>query len=120
MSLLDKLGKFDQKEKTLQQLKPPKPPKITKEEEFEKESMISFEEISNSSEFKRLVYLIQFGKTHRGKSEDLERNLIKRRQEITAIKEYERGTHKDFKEVVKELKNKLLKQRELIENGTDQ
>jgi len=119
MSLLDKLDKFEQKEKSLQQLNPPKPPKIIVEEEVKNESMISFEEIANSSEFKRLVYLIQFGKTHRGKSTDLERKLIKRRQEITVIKEYERGTHKDFKAVVKELKNKLLKQKELIENGTD-
>lgn len=119
MDLLERMEKIkEQKEKTLLQLKPPKI--IVEEEEFEKESMISFKEISNSSEFKRLVYLIQFGKTHRGKSEDLERKLLKRRQEITVIKEYERGTHKDFKEVVMELKNKLLKQKEVVENGTDQ
>lgn len=105
----------------IESLKPPMTPKINIiNDKPEREDMISFEEIANSSEFKRLVYLIQFGKTHRGKSEDLERKLIKRRQEITVIKEFERGTHKDFKEVVKELKNKLLKQREVVENGTDQ
>lgn len=99
----------------IESLKPPMTPKINIiNDKPEREDMISFEEIANSSEFKRLVYLIQFGKTHRGKSDDLERKLIKRRQEITVIKEYERGTKQDFKEVVKELKNKLLKQRELV------
>jgi len=101
--------------------KPPMAPKPIDEVdiEFDEENKITFEEIANSSEFKRLVYLIQFGKTHRGKSRDLERQLIKRRQEITLIKEYGRGTKQDFEEVVKELELKLAKQKEKIENGTN-
>lgn len=119
MSLLEKtLKAMEKPEKVkIEDLKPPKTPKIfvddTKPDVINK---ITFEEIANSSEFKRLVYLIQFGKTHRGKSVDLERKLVKRQQEIKIIREYERGTHGDFRNVVKELKEKLAKQKEKIEN----
>lgn len=99
--------------------KPPKAPKIIDDIELDEVDKITFEEIANSSEFKRLVYLIQFGKTHRGKSTDLERKLIKRQQEITIIQEIERGSKGAFSLVVKELKEKLTKQKEKIENGTN-
>jgi len=118
MSLLEKFENLEKpKAPTPVTKKPPKAPKIsvddTKPDVINK---ITFEEIANSSEFKRLVYLIQFGKTHRGKSKDLERKLIKRQQEIKIIREYERGTKQDFRNVVKELKLKLAKQREKIKN----
>ena len=69
---------------------------------------IAFQEIANSTEFKRLVYLIWFGKTHRSKTKDLERQLVKRKQEITVNKEIERGSRQDFGEVVKELKTSVF------------
>ena len=106
----------DSKAPTPVNKKPPKAPKIIDDIEFDEVDKISFKEIANSSEFKRLVYLIQFGKTHRGKSTDLERKLIKRQQEIKIIREYERGTHGDFRNVVKELKEKLAKQKVKIKN----
>ena len=117
MGLLDKALKSmeEPEEIKIEDLKPPKPPKPDKEI-FDN---ITFEEIANSSEFKRLVYLIQFGKTHRGKSEDLEKKLIKRQEEITIIKEIERGSKGAFKAVVKELKEKLAKQKVKVENGTN-
>jgi len=41
-------------------------------------------------------------------------------EKIDEINEmYERGTHKDFRNVVKELKEKLAKQKVKVENGTD-
>lgn len=112
-NLLDKFLELEEHEEIkVNDSKPPtpvikKPPKPAKEI-FDN---ITFDEIANSSEFKRLVYLIQFGKTHRGKSEDLERKLIKRREEITIIKEIERGSKGAFNLVVKELKEKLAKQK---------
>ena len=129
MSLLEKsIREAEERDKQkiqVKDLKPSKAPKIPDEEVpvIEKNSLtenkITFEEIANSSEFKRLVYLIQFGKTHRGKSVDLERKLIKRQQEITIIQEIERGSKGAFKAVVKELKEKLAKQKEIVENGTN-
>jgi len=121
--LLDMIDEIDievnppvEKPIEIEDLKPPKAPKISDDIELDEFNKITFEEIANSSEFKRLVYLIQFGKTHRGKSVDLERKLVKRQQEIKIIREYERGTHRDFRNVVKELKEKLKEQKELIRN----
>ena len=93
-------------------LQPPKPPTVI--EEISEELIagrLTFEEIANSSEFKRLVYLIQYGKVHRGTGVDLERKLIKRQNQIKAINEYERGTKRDFKAVVAELKIRLKEQK---------
>ncbi len=107
--LLDMIDDIEiQKEKPFPKLKPPKPPKPKEKEYF---GEISFEEIANSSEFKRLIYLIWFGKTHRGKSKDLEIQLSKRKQEITIIKKFEMDTRKDFTEVIKELKTELAKRK---------
>ena len=115
MSLLDKLKKFDKPTPVTK--KAPKTIKISVDDtKPDVVNKITFEEIANSSEFKRLVYLIQFGKTHRGKSKDLDRKLVKRQSEIKIIREYERGTKQDFRNVVKELKLKLAKQREKIKN----
>ncbi len=118
MSLLEKTLKAMEKPEKLkiEDLKPLKASKIIDDTKPDVVNKITFEEIANSTEFKRLVYLIQFGKTHRGKSTDLERKLIKRQQEITIIQEIERGSKGAFKEVVKELKLKLAKRKELIRN----
>ena len=119
------LEKFENLEKpktpTPVNKKPPKAIKISVDDtKPDVVNKITFEEIANSSEFKRLIYLIQFGKTHRGKSTDLERKLIKRQEEITIIREIERGSKGAFKEVVKELKLKLAKRKEMVDNnGTD-
>jgi len=89
-------------------VKPKTPKKIITKSKERTLDEITFGEIANSSEFKRLVYLIWFGKTHRGKSVDLERQLVKRKQEITAIDEYARGSKKDYKDVMSELKQVLV------------
>ena len=94
----------------------PLPTKIVKELPEEILDKIAFQKIANSSEFKRLVYLIWFGKTHRGKSNDLERQLIKRKEEIIVINKIGRGTHQDFREVVSELKEALAKRKAKIED----
>jgi len=132
--LLDMIDEIDievnppvEKPIEIEDLNPPKAPKIIDDIELDevdtnlvsKVDNITFEEIANSSEFKRLVYLIQFGKTHRGKSVDLEKKLIKRQEEITIIKEIERGSKGAFKAVVKELKEKLAKQKVKVENGAN-
>ena len=125
--LLDMIDEIDievtplvEKPIEIKDLTPPKAPEISVDDtKLDIVNKITFEEIANSSEFKRLVYLIQFGKTHRGKSVDLERKLIKRQQEITIIQEIERGSKGAFKEVVNELKLKLAKQKEIVENGTN-
>ncbi len=121
LDLIDDIDIQEEKSIEIEDSKPtPKAPKIyvddTKPDVVNK---ITFEEIANSSEFKRLVYLIQFGKTHRGKSTDLERKLIKRREEITIIKTIERGSPGAFKLVVNELKEKLAKQKVKVENGAN-
>ena len=121
LDMIDEIDITDSKTPTPVNKKPPKAPneiQVDQPNEIQV-NKITFEEIANSSEFKRLVYLIQFGKTHRGKSEDLERKLIKRQEEITIIKEIERGSKGAFKAVVKELKEKLAKQKVKVENGTD-
>ena len=121
MSLLEKFENLEKaKTPTPVTKKPPKATKIYVDKiKSDVVNKITFEEIANSSEFKRLVYLIQFGKTHRGKSTDLERKLIKRQEEITIIKTIERGSPGAFKLVVKELKEKLAKQKVKVENGTN-
>jgi len=115
--LSDKFKDFSKLVK-VQDLKPPQPAII---EEVPKQKVvqasldeIEFQKIANSSEFKRLVYLIWFGKTHRGKSNDLERQLVKRKDEITTLNRIGRGTHQDFREVVNELEEALAKRKRAL------
>lgn len=65
-----------------------------------------------------MVYLIWFGKVHRGKSDNLEKQLAKRQQEITVINKFERGSKKDFKEVVNELKLALAERKVKVESNS--
>lgn len=99
---------------------PPKrlPPK--KElKQVERVGNISFDELADSSEFKRLVYLIWFGKTHRGKGSDLDAQMWKRQKDFESFQEIAeelgRGTMTDAKAMVKELKEVLNKRKEMIE-----
>lgn len=86
------------------------PPKLSKPKEEQIQTFgngISFEEIADSSEFKRLVYLIWFGKTHRGKTSELEQEIENRKQKIDTLNTIEkRGTYSD---VVNEFKELLAK-----------
>ena len=74
-----------------------------------------FENISKSSEFKRLVYLIYTGKTHRGTTKNLDVELKSHKTDIDIVKGLGRGSHQDFKEVVNELKEALAKRKAKIE-----
>ena len=94
-----------------QDLQPPKPPKEVIEQDFD----VYFNKISNSSEFKRLVYLIYTGKTHRGTREDLDVKLKSHQETISIVEEVGRGSHQDFREVVKELKENLAKRKAKFE-----
>jgi len=114
-SLLDKLDKFEEKKDEYQEekiipeskktnikkedLHPPKPKTFG--------NGISFEEIANSSEFKRLVYLIWFGKTHRGKTRELEQELKNRKQKLNTLNDIE--SKGNYTNVVNEFKRLLAK-----------
>jgi hypothetical protein len=47
---------------------------------------IDFNKIANSSEFKRFMYYIYTGKTHRGTKDQLDWDIKKKRQEVQEIK----------------------------------
>ena len=98
------------------------PKRLTPTKQVERVGNISFDELADSSEFKRLVYLIWFGKTHRGKGSDLDAQMWKRQKEFESFQEIAvelgRGTASDMKSVVLELKEALNKRKESIETQT--
>ena len=67
----------------IENLTPPRPviKKIPQEETMD----IDYEKIARSSEFKRLVYLIYTGKTHRGTREDLDVKLKSHQESISMV-----------------------------------
>lgn len=103
MSLKDQLEKaFPKKHPEKKELHPPPPVRI--ETSYED---IDFTAIANSTEFRRLVYLIYMGKTHRGKDIELRREIKETQQAVEVVKELGRGSKADYREVMKELKERL-------------
>lgn len=84
------------------ELHPPPPVRI--ETSYEN---IDFTAIANSSEFKRFVYFIYTGKVHRGTLKQLDREIKQTQEAVEVIKELGRGSKADYREVMKELKEKL-------------
>lgn len=95
-------------------LTPPSPAIILKDLDFDN---IDYDRISNSSEFKRFVYMIRTGKTHRGTKEDLDRKLKDTQEVIDVVKELKRGSTSDYRIVINEMKSKLAKQKAKIESS---
>lgn len=93
--------------KTLHPPKPPKPVKMVSDD--------FFVELANSTEFKRFIYKVLYGKVHR--TEKQHGNLDEKvKVGLEIFQEFGRGTKKDFRDVVKELKEKLAKQKVKVEN----
>ena len=79
---------------------------------------IDFNKIANSSEFKRFIYFIRTGTTFRGSNPELDKKLKKTEEEINIVRELGRGSHQDFRDVVKELKENLAKRKAKFEELT--
>ena len=94
--------------KELPILTPPKPPKII--ETYQEE--IDFEKIANSSEFKRLIYMIYTGKTHRGNRQNLD-NEIKSHKENNALI----NVIKHDSSLIKEIKSNPLYIKQALKNN---
>lgn len=98
------LNKFDnvkeKKEKTKEKTKSSKK-EIVK---------VKFDDITNTSEFKRLVYMIWFGKAHRKSNEDLEKQLSLRKKEIKFVSNID----KNIKEILESSSIKKEEQEEII------
>jgi hypothetical protein len=72
----------------------------------------------DSNDAKRAWKLARFGKTHRGTTADLKRQVIQQNKELEIGKEINsllRGSKADYKEVMKELKEKLAQKKEVID-----
>jgi len=86
--------------------------------EIQKISDNFFVELANSTEFKRFIYKVLYGKVHR--TEKQHGNLDEKvKVGLEVFQEFERGTTKNFKEFVKELKEKLAKQKVKVENESN-
>ena len=68
---------------------------------------IDFTAIANSSEFKRFVYFIYTGKVHRGTLQQLDREIKQTQEAVEVVKEFARGSKTDYRECMKELKERL-------------
>jgi len=113
------------KDKKLEELHPPMaPPRIDESEQYSvrnhyddafeslahatpKPAEIDFEAIARSSEFKRFIYYLFTGKVHRGSLQKLDRDIKVHRELSEEINKFARGSHMDYREVMKELKEKL-------------
>lgn len=145
MSLLDKLKKFDEKQGVIDSMTPDKKPVLKSKPKIEKKTLhppkppkpeikqeffIDFNKIANNSSFQRfIVEAIKMSVPQlknisaRTSKEVMSKAFNERITEIDnavnvydEIKEIGRGTHKDFKEVVKELKLALAKQKAKVES----
>lgn len=73
---------------------------------------IDFEAIANSSEFKRFIYYLFTGKTHRGTIAKLDQEIKVYKKVAEDVMETMRGSKSDYRMVMKELKEKLQEVRE--------
>jgi hypothetical protein len=99
-------------EKSLERLHPPKVSetsvelvgKIPTDNYIETDSTltIDFNKIANSSEFKRFMYYIYTGKTHRGTKDQLDWDIKKKRQEVQEIKALPAELLAELKEKLKD------------------
>ena len=113
LDMIDEIDITDSKTPTPVNKKPSKAPKI----EIQKISDNFFVDLANSTEFKRFIYKVLYGKVHR--TEKQHGNLDEKvKVGLEVFQEFERGTHNDFRSVVKELKEKLTEQKVKVENGT--
>ncbi len=117
---------FDTEKKTLHPPPAPRPPK----QEIEQEFFIDFNKIANNSSFQRfIIEAIKMSVPQlknisaRTSKEVMSKAFNERITEIDnavnvydEIKEIGRGTHKDYREVVDELKLALAKQKVKVEN----
>ena len=103
--LLDMFDEFETKPPTApKHLKPPPTP-----QPITNDGNPSFEEIAQSSEFKRFLYFVQFGRTHRGTQQDLDKQLIIRKEEIKIVQDMRKsdvygGVMKEFKDKVSKIR----------------
>ena len=77
-------------------------------------SNIDFEYIAKSSEFKRFIYFMYTGKTHRGTIKQLDQEIKRTKENLEIVNEMGRGTTTDMKEVVRELKLTLEARKDKI------
>ena len=85
----------------IETLTPPSKPAVKSNVDY---SNIDFEYIARSSEFKRFVYFMYTGKTHRGTIKQLDEEIKRTKENLEIVNEIGRGTTTDMKEVVRELK----------------
>ena len=85
-------------------LNPPPPPRIDPVTEI---GNLSFEEIARSSEFKRFIYYLFEGKTHRGSTEDLDKKLQNHNKDLKIVQDLRK--EKAYGDVMKEFKDKVAK-----------
>lgn len=69
-----------------------------------------FSEIAHSSEFRRLIYKVLYGKVHRTEKQhgNLEQKV---KIGLETLRELGRGTKQDFRDVIKELKKVLAERK---------
>ena len=84
----------------IETLTPPSKPEVSNIDY----SNIDFEYIAKSSEFKRFVYFMYTGKTHRGTIKQLDQEIRRTKENLEIVNEMGRGSKTDMKEVVRELK----------------
>ena len=105
--LLDMFDRFEEKPPTApKHLKPPPLAKPIKIEPMTKIGHLSFDEIANSSEFKRFIFYLFEGKTHRGTADDLDRKLNNHHETLEIVQDLRKGSYGD---VMKEFKDKVAK-----------
>lgn len=90
-------------------LKPPPLPKI--DISFDD---LDYDEIARSSEFRRFVYYIYTGKTHRGTLKKLDIDIKAHKEVSQIVTKLQRGSPQDFRECMKELEEKLKARRERL------
>ena len=78
-------------------------------------SNIDFEYIAKSSEFKRFVYFMYTGKTHRGTIKQLDQEIKRTKENLEIVNEMGRGTMKDRKALINELKQVLKAKKNKIQ-----
>ena len=94
----------------IETLTPPPKPEVSNVDY----SNIDFEYIAKSSEFKRFIYFMYTGKTHRGTIKQLDQEIKRTKENLEIVNEMGRGTNTDMKEVVRELKLTLQARKDKI------
>lgn len=105
------------KKVAIERLQPPMAPRPPEpiHAEVDYDNLDGYDDWCKATETKRFYYFTKMGKVHRGSTDTMWTDLKHKEQAIKIVEEYKRGTKKDWKECMEEMKIVLKERKEVVE-----